>query len=119
MKPVCITMGDPAGVGPELIIRLLNQLNFSKSPALLLIGDRAILEYALEKFGDRYAKFWFNHPKIFDQNQKRIIPDAKLNILSLSQISPKKIQIERGSAKHGKASWKYIEAGVKLCRSGI
>lgn len=135
MKPICITMGDPAGLGPELIIRLLNQLNPGKSPALVLIGDRAILQYALERFGGKKAKKWFKSAKVLDEksfpnaesripNSESPIPNSQLlnsslNILNLSRINPEKIQIERGSAKHGKASWKYIEAGVKLCLSGI
>lgn len=121
MKPICLTMGDPAGVGPELVIRLLNQLDPEKSPPLLLIGDTAILEFALSKFGKKKAKKWFTSAKILDQ--KSILNSQSLNssltILNLSRLSPQKIFLERASAKHGEASWKYIEAGVKLCHSGI
>lgn len=44
MKPqalpvVCLTLGDPAGIGPELIARLLGQTDAAQHANLVLVGD--------------------------------------------------------------------------------
>lgn len=36
---VCLTLGDPAGIGPELIARLLSQTDANQHANLVLIGD--------------------------------------------------------------------------------
>jgi len=117
MKPICITMGDPAGVGPELIVSLLDRLKPGRHPHLILIGDEMILRRAFYRLGGSQAKAWLKTAQILDP--QNISSLQQLNILSLSRLSPDRIFAERGSAKHGKASWEYIEAGVKLCHSGI
>jgi len=116
MTRICITMGDPAGLGPELCIRLLDRQKF-KPPPLFVIGDNKILNAALKKFGGKSAKNCFGNACVITVGSQKI-PDAPLVILSLSSLDPEKIPRERGSKKHGLASWKYIEAGVRACRSG-
>jgi 4-hydroxythreonine-4-phosphate dehydrogenase len=115
MTRICITMGDPAGVGPELCIRLLDRNK--KAPALLVVGDLQVLKTALAKFGREKSRRAFKNAKIATGDSK-LFPAAPLTVLSLSRLDPKKIIRERASIKHGLASWKYIEAGVRLCRSG-
>ena len=46
MKKIAITMGDPAGIGPEIILKSLSELDCSN---LLLIGNREIFS-RVEKF---------------------------------------------------------------------
>jgi 4-hydroxythreonine-4-phosphate dehydrogenase len=36
---VCLTLGDPAGIGPELIARLLGQTDAARHANLVLVGD--------------------------------------------------------------------------------
>ena len=44
MKPqIGITMGDPAGVGPELIVKLLQNKNFDLS-GFIIFGSYKILK---------------------------------------------------------------------------
>ena len=60
MTRICVTMGDPAGVGPELCVRLIERLKTDDQP-LLLVGDRKILG-AAEPVGDTFASFrYHNH----------------------------------------------------------
>ena len=41
MKKIAVTMGDPAGIGPEIILKSLQKVDLSK---ILLIGNRKIFE---------------------------------------------------------------------------
>ena len=116
MTRICITMGDPAGLGPELCIRLLDRQKF-KAPPLLIIGDVQVLQAALKKFGAKNAKTRLENACVITGESQKI-PNAPLVIVSLSRLDPGKISRERGSKKHGLASWRYIEAGVHACKSG-
>jgi len=118
MNRICLTMGDPAGVGPELIIQLLGRLQTRGAPGMVIAGDCGVLKLALEKFGNANARRWFRTAAIAER--ERLAPDIKapLVILNLSELSPKKLRAERAGKKHGLASWKYIAAGARLCRLG-
>lgn len=51
-RPIVITMGDPTGVGPEIIVKawLEGQLSAGSRP-LLVVGDGAVLQRAASIFG--------------------------------------------------------------------
>ena len=49
MKPIIgITMGDPAGIGPEITVKALEQKKIYESCRPLVIGDCSFLEWAKE-----------------------------------------------------------------------
>ena len=44
-KPlIAVTMGDPAGIGPEIILKALDDPRIKKACRLLIFGDRQVLE---------------------------------------------------------------------------
>ena len=45
-QPVAITMGDPAGVGPEVIMGALSALSPDERQGIVVVGSRAVLERA-------------------------------------------------------------------------
>ena len=47
MKKIAITMGDPGGVGPEIIVKALSSSEIRKICMPLVIGDRVVIEEAL------------------------------------------------------------------------
>ena len=52
MKPIIgITMGDPAGIGPEITVKALEQKKIYESCRPLVIGDCSFLEWAKEVTG--------------------------------------------------------------------
>jgi len=48
MKKLAITMGDPGGVGPEIIIKALYSSEVRRYCAPIVIGDRLVIEEALK-----------------------------------------------------------------------
>ena len=49
-KPtIAVTMGDPAGIGPEVALRAAARLK--RDARFVLVGDRAVFEAAARKFG--------------------------------------------------------------------
>ena len=52
-----ITMGDPSGVGPEVIVRALDALPAGERSRAVVIGDRGILERAARACGLALPEF--------------------------------------------------------------
>src|SRR2546422_10760281 len=48
---VAVTIGDPAGIGPEIVVRALAQDAVQRSVQALGVGDRWVLERAMEVTG--------------------------------------------------------------------
>lgn len=95
MKPFALTMGDPAGVGPEIIIDALCE--FSARP-VVVFGERAILER---------AKLASQHP---------LAQSLALNIVETSIHSEYVDGI--ASAASGHASVASIEGATRACMLG-
>ena len=48
---IAITMGDPAGIGPEIICRALNAMSAAERASALVVGDPAIFRRATASIG--------------------------------------------------------------------
>jgi 4-hydroxythreonine-4-phosphate dehydrogenase len=52
MQPrACLLLGDPSGIGPELIVKLLHRTGEQGLAKVLLLGDRWVLEEAQRMVG--------------------------------------------------------------------
>ena len=116
---ICITMGDPAGVGPEVLIRFLDKYSPKKFPGLIIAGDEAVLELAGEKFGGKNAQKWLKQALRLSKIEPTKELSSTLAILNLSSLKEKDFIPPRASKKLGKAIIRYIQAGVELCQQGI
>ena len=52
MKPtIALFMGDPAGIGPELVVKLLADGTAAKAARIVLLGSRPVLDEAMKVAG--------------------------------------------------------------------
>src|SRR3989304_4619053 len=50
MKPViAVTMGDPSGVGPEILLKALNDARVKKAASVIAVGDLGVLKEVEKK----------------------------------------------------------------------
>lgn len=102
-KPIiAITMGDPAGIGPEVILKALGKDEVRDSARFLIFGDANILH--------REAKnrdFHIPLIPIPEVSEAEFHPNA-LEIVNLGIISPT-IEYGRPSAVSGAAAFKYVK----------
>jgi len=49
MLPLAITMGCPAGIGPEIILKYFKQFNNNSKSPVIVVGDKNVLEFYAEK----------------------------------------------------------------------
>lgn len=111
-KPVIlITMGDAAGVGPEIIFKTLLTSDIKSICRPVVIGDLKIIKKAVDKTGNRISI--------------KVIPDtgdytdnADINIIDLTNIDINSFRPGQASKECGKASMEYINKAVDLITKG-
>ena len=102
-------MGDPAGIGPEIVVDALQDQALFEKCAPLVIGDSRLLEKIRIGKG---ASNGFYQDSEEASREGRVIPVEGSNELAES------FPIGTESAVCGKASGEYIEQAVDLWKSG-
>ena len=107
-----ITMGDPAGVGPEIIAKALATPEVASACRPVVIGDRSVMEATLALLrSDRKL-----HPVSTPAECR--FEAGSVEILDLANAdasTPVRAQVSAGA---GRAAYAYIEKAVRLCQSG-
>ena len=104
--PIALTMGDPSGIGPEIILK--GFFKFKERPwRVIVIGDYSFLH----KKG-KELNIPINLNPVDDISEADFSPE-KLNILNTKNLPP---DIPQGAANNdsGKASYEYIKKAVEL-----
>ena len=106
-------MGDPAGIGPEIVIRSMTNRQVTDTAACVVIGDKSVLSQAMcfpnmPQIDIRCIK----NPGEGSYNQNT------LNLIDLGNIAPGEFEMGKVNGTCGKAAYEYIEKAVSLAMSG-
>jgi 4-hydroxythreonine-4-phosphate dehydrogenase len=96
---VGITMGDPAGIGPEIVARALSDPGVASMARCVVYGDARVMERALALTGTSATA-----------GAKRVV--------DLANADPAAFATGRVSALCGRASWEYVEAASRSALAG-
>ncbi|MCM8804346.1 MAG: 4-hydroxythreonine-4-phosphate dehydrogenase PdxA [Candidatus Omnitrophica bacterium] len=110
-KIIGITIGDPAGIGPEIILKGYEKIKKIKNVIPLLIGDIAVIEKNLEFIGLKL--------KIKIVKEKEEIDERFLNIFSPNIIKNYDFPVGFDNKICGNASFKYVTLGINLWKRKI
>lgn len=107
-----ITMGDPAGVGPEIIVKALAQPEVAAGCRAVVIGDGSVMAATLELLRSPLALHAVR------KVGECMFRPATVECLDLANVDCATLPKSTVSAAAGKAAYDYIETGVRLCRGG-
>jgi len=108
-KPfIAITQGDPAGIGPEIVVKSLSNPKVYEVSQPLVIGDKHVIANALS-LCHKTAKI-----HIVQKPQDGKYELGTLDLIDLKNIDLSKLQIGTVQAMCGQAAYDYIEKAVKL-----
>src|SRR5262249_37206893 len=111
-RPVLgITMGDAAGIGPEIIVKALNDPGIYERSRPLAIGDAKLLERA-----GRIVRTGLAIRSIQQPAEARYQPGA-IDCLDLDLL-PADLPFGELSAKAGDSAFRFIATAVELARAG-
>ncbi len=106
-KRIGITMGDPAGIGPEIIVKTLLEMSERDRSNSVVIGNLPRLERANDLLG---AKL------VFEENldvKNGVVPVAYVETTGESDIVDGQV-----TAASGEAAYRYVEKAVQLNLDG-
>jgi len=108
--PLIVTMGDPTGIGPELILRCVHAGDLSRHP-LLVAGDAQVLQASAQTLGLQTT--------LEDCGDEQLLrwQDQQLRIKPLSQLTPETLQPGQPDQACGRAMIAYIEWAIEACRT--
>ncbi len=108
VTPLAVTMGDPAGIGPEIIVKAWEALR-QDGPVFMVVGDHDALAAASSRGGARLRRIGA------PESAAAIFHDA-LPVLDLPLLSP--VVAGKPSPAYAPAIIRWIETGVGLALSG-
>lgn len=113
VKPIlAVTMGDPAGTGPELIAKAFPLPEVRAVCRPVVIGDAAVLRAAAEITGGRLAVRAIPRPAQASGNP------AEIEVVDLQNVDLPRLVRGRVSAPAGQAAYDCIRRAVELTLAG-
>ena len=109
---LAITMGDPAGIGPEIVLKTLTHADVFERCRPLLIGDRRILERAAG---------WLEQTPHFDvvtEPAQGTYQPGHVTLLDMGNAPPERIPLGEESAAAGAAAVDYVFRACDLAMAG-
>lgn len=109
---IAVTMGDPAGIGPEIIVKVLSQRGTFHFCRPIVLGDRNIIERAVRLLGSTIE---VHEMETAGEQHYR---HGALNLVPLSAIRPEEARYGTHSPACGRAMYAYIAEAVRLAVRG-
>ena len=112
-RPIlAITMGDPAGIGPEIAVRALSDPQSYRICRPLLIGDGSVMQAALDGMGVS-----LNLHTLADVSEA-IFESGQIDLFDLKNVDMSRLKKAQVSAMAGRAAYEYIVRGIDMAMAG-
>ncbi len=112
-KPlIAVPMGDPAGVGPEIVAKAVADPALQDLARVIVVGDRGIMDQAITITGADLTIRSVDDPAQGSYEQ------GILNLVDLANIDLNNFQFGKVSAMCGQAAYDYIAKSIDLAMTG-
>jgi 4-hydroxythreonine-4-phosphate dehydrogenase len=113
MKPLLgITMGDAAGIGPEIILKAFRKRHISDICRPLVIGSGAVMKYYTTLLG---MDVRFN---LVSEPGHAVFDPGKLDVLDMGLVDPDTLQVGIVAPGTGHAAVVYTQEAGKMAMAG-
>jgi 4-hydroxythreonine-4-phosphate dehydrogenase len=102
LPAVGIPIGDPCGIGPEIVVKALNHPEIHEVCRPMVIGDARVLSQAMEFCGINREQFL----------------NGNIRLTDLNNAPPETLQLGQVQAAAGRAAYEYIETSVRMALGG-
>lgn len=112
-RPVLgISVGDPAGIGPEITAKALNEKHIYEICRPLVVCDRGVMEEAV-----RFSGLSLKLRSVCRPSEGEYL-HGTIDVLDMKNVDMAKLQYKTVSAMGGKAAYEYIEKVIQLAMAG-
>ncbi len=113
-RPIlALTLGDPAGVGPEIILKTLQHEAVYAQCRPLVIGDRRILERAAQVVGGPFAGY-----DLVRRPEQGHYEPGRVVLIDLHNADPAECPVGEVRAASGRAAVEAVFAAADLAMAG-
>lgn len=109
---LAVTMGDPAGTGPELLTKALIDPAILEICRPVVIGDAATLDAARAHTGCKARV------RTVGSVTDAVPDDSHLEVLDLNNVDREQLQLGKVSSEAGQAACEYIKKATELALAG-
>jgi len=110
---IAVTMGDPAGIGPEICAKAATNPEIKMIARCIVIGDRKAMRQALKVCHIPNVEI----NSIADVSEAKFA-DKTIDVLDLDNVNVARLKIGQVSKYAGKAAIEYIEKAAQLAMEG-
>lgn len=104
-------MGDPAGIGPEIIVKAMMKEEVHQAARCVVIGERGVLEDAMHFSG---VNLVINE---IERAEKGDYSLGVLNLINLNNVDWEEFKLGQVSGMCGRAAYEYIEKSIELANN--
>ena len=114
MRPLIgITLGDPAGIGPEITVKALADHPVSEKCRPLVIGDVRVLKNAAQIVGRSSIRI----NGIENPSEGEYRPGC-IDVIDMKNVDPETLAVGKVSAVAGEAAFQYVKKAIGLAMAG-
>ncbi|WMJ88794.1 4-hydroxythreonine-4-phosphate dehydrogenase PdxA [Anaerocolumna sp. MB42-C2] len=108
-KPyIAIPLGDPAGIGPEIVVKSIANKQVFDIARCVVVGDKKIVNDAIRFTRIPLKVNIINHP------QEGVYEEGILNLIDLDNVDMTAFKIGEISGMCGRAAYEYIKKSIEL-----
>lgn len=112
-KPfIAIPLGDPAGIGPEIVVKSIASKPVFEAARCVVVGDKKIIDDAIGFTGIPLKVNCINHP------EEGVYEEGILNLIDLNNVNMEEFRIGEINGMCGRAAYDYIEKSIELANRG-
>ena len=108
---IAVPIGDPAGVGPEIVAKTVASKEVFDMAECVVVGDKTIMENAIKITDTNLTIHVINEPEEGDYRQ------GVLNLIDLGNVDGANFEFGRVNGMCGKAAYAYIAKSIELANA--
>ena len=112
LPKIGITMGDPTGIGPEIIVKALSKRSLFHVCRPVIFGDQGVLLNTIHRLGARATVEVFGEPPEEGYSPRKIF------LLPSSHLAASSLRFGKPNRACGQAMVKYVEEAVRWVTNG-
>jgi 4-hydroxythreonine-4-phosphate dehydrogenase len=109
---IAVTLGDPAGVGPEILVRALAEPQVERVARCLVYGDARVVDKAVREAGLGLVV------RAIRRSDEACYAPGTIEVIDLANADPASFEPGKVQARCGLAAWQYIEASAQAALRG-
>lgn len=109
---IAVPIGDPAGVGPEIVAKSVASGDVFEAADCVIVGDKTIIENAIKIVGEDLTVHVISEPEEGDYRK------GILNLIDLGNVDMAKFEFGKVNGMCGKAAYEYIAKCIELANKG-